>query len=258
MQITAPRSKTKFLFIELNPSLACFSNKLAKTLAAQGSEVKRWCFNMDPDEACQSREIVDLLHKSLAESGEPTVLISHGISSIITYQLAEAFPNQVRALILLSADASRHSTWQDQYHKIRKMMPCSRKNILTHLSHLLTGHHCPNFLAATTKLLEKSVDSEFCLSSIGDSESEAPYKRIERPILVINGDNDFVIDRNSKNRWNHLLKNGDRYVSINDGRHFHQHTHTDQISAEIANITEMLLNDKQIDECISSLSQLEN
>ncbi|OUT73132.1 MAG: hypothetical protein CBB79_04790 [Synechococcus sp. TMED19] len=258
MQTTAPKSTTKYLIIELNQSLACFTNKLAKKLVSQGAEVQRWCFNMDPDEACQSNEIVQLLQNSLTESGEPTVLIAHGISSVIAYQLTAAHPDHVKALVLLSADASKHSTWQDQYHKIRKMLPCSRKNILTHLSHLLTGHNCPHFLAATTKLLEKSVDSEFCLSSIGDSESAAPYTKAKRPILVVNGDNDFIIDRNSKNRWSHLLKDGDRYLSIKGGRHFHQHTHAEQLADEIMNFTEMLSSEKKLDECISSLSRLRN
>jgi pimeloyl-ACP methyl ester carboxylesterase len=43
---------------------------------------------------------------------------------------------------------------------------------------------------------------------------------IDIPLSIINGSHDFVVDQNSSDRWEPLLKNGDRFYSLPNGRHF--------------------------------------
>ena len=58
-------------------------------------------------------------------------------------------------------------------------------------------------------------------------------------MLIINGDDDFIVDRNSNARWQPFLKRGDRYVSISHGRQFMQHTHFQDVSEAVNAFIEM-------------------
>ena len=236
---TSANMSSNILFLELNQSLACFSNQLAKQLAKGAHNVKRWCFHLDQDEVCTLETILGFLETSIREASAAPILIGHGIGGILANTFAQRYPGLIKGVVLLSTDAITEYTWQAQYHEIRKMLPNAREDVLGHLSHLLTGHQCPGFLKATSGLLKKSLDEEYSLSSLMTSEEIPKCRKHTVPMLIINGDDDFIVDRNSNARWQPFLKRGDRYVSISHGRHFMQHTHIQDVSEAVNAFIEM-------------------
>ena len=233
MSNTSANMSSNILILELNQSLACFSNQLAKQLAKEAHHVKRWCFHLDQDEVCTLETILGFLETSIREAPAAPILIGHGIGGILANTLAQRYPNLIKGVVLLSTDAITEYTWQAQYHQIRKMLPNAREDVLGHFSQLLTGQQCPVFLKATSRLLKKSLDEEYSLSSLMTSEKIPKCRKHPVPMLIVNGDDDFIIDRNSNARWQPFLKQGDRYVSISDGRHFLQHTHFQDVSQAV-------------------------
>jgi pimeloyl-ACP methyl ester carboxylesterase len=75
-------------------------------------------------------------------------------------------------------------------------------------------------------------------------------------MLVINGDDDFIVDRNSEKRWQPFLKRGDRYVSVPNGRHFMQHTHAQEVSCAITSFAEMTPDPAWLEIGIQQMKQL--
>ena len=244
------------LFLELNQSLACFSNKLAKQLARKQLNVKRWCFHLDPDEVCTLETILGFLETSIREARSAPILIGHGIGGILANTFAQRHPSLIQGIVLLSTDSITEYTWQAQYHEIRKMLPNAREDVLIHLSQLLTGQQCPGFIKATSGLLKKSLDEEYSLSSLMTSELTTKCQPHNVPMLVINGDDDFIVDRNSEKRWQPFLKRGDRYVSVPKGRHFMQHTHAQEVSCAINSFAEMTPDPAWLEMGIQQMKQL--
>ena len=244
------------LFLELNQSLACFSNKLAKQLASRKLNVKRWCFYLDQDEVCTLDTILGFLETSIRESQSAPILIGHGIGGILANTFAQHHPNLIKGIVLLSTDSFAEFTWQEQYHEIRKMLPNAREDILSHLSQLLTGQKYPDFIKVTSGLLRKSLDEEYSLSSLMTSEQRPKCQRHKAPMLVINGNDDFIIDRNSEARWQPFLKRGDRYISIAKGRHFIQHTHYQEVSCAINSFAQMTPDSDWLEMGIKQMKEL--
>ena len=136
------------------------------------------------------------------------------------------------------------------------MLPNAREDVLIHLSQLLTGQQCPGFIKATSGLLKKSLDEEYSLSSLMTSELTTKCQPHNVPMLVINGDDDFIVDRNSEKRWQPFLKRGDRYVSVPNGRHFMQHTHAQEVSCAITSFAEMTPDPAWLEMGIQQMKQL--
>ena len=243
-------------FLELNQSLACFSNKLAKKLARNHLDVKRWCFHLDQDEVCTMESILGFLAGSIQEAESAPILIGHGVGGILANTFAQNYPKLIKGIVLLSTDAITEYTWQAQYHEIRKMLPNARADVLRHLSQLLTGHQCPGFLTATSGLLKKSLDEEYSLSSLMASEKIPKCHKHQVPMLVINGDDDFIVDRHSHQRWKPFLKRGDRYVSIARGRHFMQHSHVEDVFRAVSAFIEMTPDSASLESGLRQMQQL--
>jgi alpha/beta superfamily hydrolase len=57
---------------------------------------------------------------------------------------------------------------------------------------------------------------------------------------VINGNDDFVIDRTTHTRWSEQLKPGDHYRAIDNARHFFHHEEASQTADVIESFLDMV------------------
>ena len=103
---------------------------------------------------------------------------------------------------------------------MRSQLSCSRLQILSHLSRLLINTQTDDVQNIMTRLLAKCLDNDFVNGSIIQNPKISNLSKIDTPILVNNGENDFVVDGNNYQRWQQHLKPGDCYQKIKNGRHF--------------------------------------
>ena len=96
-----------------------------------------------------------------------------------------------------------------------------------------------------TRLLAKCLDNDFVNGSIFQNSKIDDLNRINTPILVINGENDFVVDGNSYQRWQLNLKPGDCYQKIKNGRHFFPFEEWSKTSKMIESFITMVPEQKQ-------------
>ena len=230
----------QIVWLDLQPSLAGFNCRLAKKLS-QSRIVKRWSFHHDPDEACTIETVQDYLCESISHSefNRPHV-IAHGTSGTIACMLACEQPKLFRSLTLLSVDSNTANHWTSHYHTIRQQLPCSREQILVHLSSLLFDIKGSKLCHATTKILEKCLDFDFVLSSILSNTSKGYLQKPPIPTMVINGNYDFVVDQNAHSRWKQILQPGDCYHNIDQGRHFFHFHNSDDIAKKINAFLDMI------------------
>ena len=123
---------------------------------------------------------------------------------------------------------------------MRSQLPCSRFHILSHLSRLLVDGQTEQVGHIMTRLLAKCLDNDFVYGSIFKSQTITNLNKAEVPILVINGDQDFVVDEQSHDRWRHNLKPGDCYQKVANGRHFFPFTEWSQTAKMIESFVKMV------------------
>jgi pimeloyl-ACP methyl ester carboxylesterase len=123
---------------------------------------------------------------------------------------------------------------------MRSQLPCSRFHILSHLSSLLLGKNSEQVESIVTRLLARCLDNDLVYGSIINSQIIENINKANVPILVINGEKDFVVDARSCDRWKHYLKPGDCYQKITNGRHFFPFTEWNQTSNMIESFIRMV------------------
>jgi surfactin synthase thioesterase subunit len=128
---------------------------------------------------------------------------------------------------------------------MRSQLPCSRFHILIHLSRLLVENQTEHIVSIMARLLAKCLDNDFVYGSIVKSQPITNLDKAEVPILVINGEKDFVVDEQSHDRWRRYLKPGDCYKKIADGRHFFPFTEWSQTAKIIESFIEMVPDQQQ-------------
>ena len=234
---------SKILWIDLQPSLYCLFKRTAQTLG-QHFEVKRWSFEHDLDESCDINIVHSLLKQTIENSSGPIHLIGHGLSGTIAYLYAQKYPRKIASVSLLSVDVQSTNQWTSHYQNMRSQLPCSRFHILSHLSRLLIDTHTNHVQNITTRLLAKCLDNDFVHGSIFQNYTIENLCKIEAPLLVVNGDKDFVVDGNSSQRWQHHLKPGDCYQLIGGGRHFFPFNKWLETSKMIESFIEMVPDQK--------------
>ena len=210
---------SKLLWIDLQPSLYCLFKRTAQSLG-QHFEVKRWSFEHDLDESCDVDIVHGLLRQTIDNSSSPVHLIGHGISGTIAYLYAQKCPKDIYSVSVLSVDTHSANQWTSHYQSMRSQLPCSRYHILSHLSSLLVNKNSEQVKSIVTRLLARCLDNDFVYGSIVKSQTIENIKKANVPILVVNGEQDFVVDEQSCDRWKHYLKPGDCYQKIRNGRHF--------------------------------------
>ena len=211
--------RSKLLWIDLQPSLHCLFKRTTLSLGQQ-FEVKRWSFEHDLDESCDVDVVHSLLRQTIEKSTSSLHLVGHGLSGTIAFLYAQKYPKNISSVSLLSVDILSSNQWSSHYQTMRSQLPCSRFDILSHLSRLLINTHSDHAQTIVTGLLKKCLDNDFVQGSIIQTPKIENLGRINMPTLVINAKDDFVVDRSSFQRWQQYLKPGDCYQEINNGRHF--------------------------------------
>ena len=230
---------SKILWIDLQPSLYCLFKRTAQSLG-QHFEVKRWSFEHDLDESCDVDIVHSLLRQTIDNSSNPVHLVGHGISGTIAYLYAQKFPKNITSVSVLSVDTHSTNQWTSHYQSMRSQLPCSRFHILSHLSSLLVNSNSEQVGKIVTRLLATCLDNDFVYGSIIKSQSIENINKAKVPILVINGEKDFVVDEQSYDRWKNILKPGDCYQKIVNGRHFFPFTDWGKTSSIIESFIKMV------------------
>ena len=232
-------SPSPILWIDLQPTLHCFNQRLAKRLS-KNRLVKRWSFQHDLDEACSIETIHLMMLETINEGREKYHLAGHGISGGIAHLFACKYPKLVHSATLLSADTTITNQWTSHYLEMRSQLPCGRERILSHLSSQLFGSNLSRKFPVFASLLAKCLDEEYILGSIASQIKQGRFKASDIPTLVINGNDDFVIDRTSHTRWSEQLKPGDHYRAIKNARHFFHHQEANQTADVIESFLDMV------------------
>ena len=230
---------SEILWIDLQPSLYCLFKRTAQTLG-QNFKVKRWAFEHDLDESCDAEVVHSLLKQTIENYSTPVHLVGHGISGTIAYLYAQKYPENISSVSVLSVDTHSTNQWTSHYQSIRSQLPCSRYHILSHLSRLLVDRQTEQVGQIMTRLLAKCLDNDFVYGSIFKSEKITNLNKAEVPILVINGEKDFVADEQSHDRWRQYLKPGDCYQKVANGRHFFPFTEWSQTAKMIESFVKMV------------------
>jgi pimeloyl-ACP methyl ester carboxylesterase len=123
---------------------------------------------------------------------------------------------------------------------MRSQLPCGRERILSHLSSQLFGSDLSRKFPIFASLLAKCLDEEYILGSIASQIKRGRFKASDVPTLVINGNDDFVIDRTAHTRWGEQLKPGDHYRAIEHARHFFQYQEANQTADVIESFLDMV------------------
>ena len=121
-----------------------------------------------------------------------------------------------------------------------------------HLSPLLFNIKEKNLYYATAKLLEKCLDFDFVLSSIVSNALGGYLERPPIPTLVINGESDFVVDKNANERWKSILKPGDCYQTIKAAKHFFHFHNAVEVAEKINSFLDMVPENSVTDTSLSN------
>ena len=230
---------SRILWIDLQPSLYCLFKRTAQTLS-QNFKVKRWSFEHDLDESCDVEVVHRLLRQTIENCSTPVHLVGHGVSGSIAYLYAQKYPRNISSVSVLSVDTYSTNQWTSHYQSMRSQLPCSRFHILSHRSRLLVESQTEQVEHIMTRLLAKCLDNDFVYGSIFKSQLITNLNKAEVPILVINGQKDFVVDEQSHDRWRHYLKPGDCYQKVANGRHFFPFTEWSQTAKMIESFVKMV------------------
>ncbi|BEV35975.1 alpha/beta hydrolase [Synechococcus sp. M16CYN] len=227
------------LWIDLQPILHCINQRLIKILV-KNRLIKYWSFQHDLDEACSIATIHELILETMRRENRKYHLIGHGISGTIAHLFANKYPETVHSTILLSVDTAITNQWTSHYLKMRNQFSCSRERILMHLSSCLFREKVSKNNLTMVSLLAKCLDQEYTIGSIASQYILGSIRIASVPTLVINGNDDFVVDRNANQRWVGQFKPGDHYRSIKNGRHFFHYEDPRQTSQIIESFLDMV------------------
>ena len=233
-------------WIDLQPTLHCLNKRVSQRLSRDRG-VRRWSFQLDPDEFCMESTVHSMLKSTLKEMDTPSHLIGHGLSGIITCQFAMQNPELAASVTLLSVDTWSAHQWTTHYLGLRQQLGCSRNQILEHLSSLMFHLKSPQVKAAFPRLLQACLDNELIQGSIVNVDHPGSLSPPQVPTLVINGHDDFVVDRQAQQRWKQQLKPGDCYHSLPGGRHFFQFSHAELTATLIRSFLDMVPGSSEMD-----------
>ena len=137
------------------------------------------------------------MRHTIENSSNPVHLVGHGISGTIAYLFAQKYPNNISSVSVLSVDTRSTNQWTSHYQSMRSQLPCSRFHILSHLSRLMVDMKTEKVVNIMARLLAKCLDNDLVYGSIVNNQPITNLNKVEVPILVINGEKDFVVDEQS-------------------------------------------------------------
>lgn len=215
------------LWINASPSLKHFDLPLMRYLSRQVT-IARWEYYQTKDEASSLDKAVTLLHDYLQFCDRPVHLVGHGMSGVIAWSYAQRFPGQVRSLSLLAVAAQPAATWQAHYYVQRKLLTCSREQILANAVRTLFGNQPPFPVKDLVMALDRDLEESPCLHSLFKLVS-LPKAGVTMPMMVCGSQTDPIVHPSALHEWADWLKPEDLLWECPEGRHFFHYFYPQQI-----------------------------
>lgn len=229
---------SNIVWISASSGVKAFDRPLLQYLAKEriGSPflgaIAQWQYEQSLDEASSLDAAVELLHHYLENQTHPVHLVGHGTSGIVALLYTRRYPEQVKSLSLLSVAAQPALTWHTHYYVQRKLLACSREQVLAQMVKTLFGCDLPFHVQAFVALLDRDLDTSPSLHSLYELV-QLPQGSVSVPLLVCAAKDDSVIDKRSHAQWSRMLKLGDRLWRCPRGKHFFHFFHPEQSGDEL-------------------------
>jgi len=219
------------VWISASSSVKAFDRPLVQYLSKQRT-VAQWQYEQTPDEASSLNSAIELLHQYLETQPQAVHLVGHGMSGVVALLYARRYPERVKSLSLLSVAAQPAITWHAHYYIQRKLLPCSREQLLAQTVRNLFGQRLPFHVQAFVTLLDRDLETSPNLHSLYELV-QLPKGGVSMPLLVCAAMDDSIIDRRSHAQWSRLLKLGDRLWRCPSGKHFFHFFHPEQVGEQL-------------------------
>jgi pimeloyl-ACP methyl ester carboxylesterase len=219
------------VWVSASAGVKALDRPLVQYLSRQ-TTIVLWQYEQDLDEASSLTSAVELLHQYLETQPQSVHLIGHGTSGIVALLYARLYPEKVKSLTLLSVAAQPAITWHAHYYVQRKLLPCSRQQVLGQMVRNLFGTHLPFQTQAFVALLDRDLETSPSLHSLYEL-ARLPKGGVEIPLLVCAANDDSVIDRRSHAQWSRMLKLGDRLWRCPNGKHFFHFFHPEPVGNQL-------------------------
>lgn len=219
------------VWVSASAGVKVFDRPLVQYLARQMT-IAQWQYEQTLDEASSLTIAVELLHQYLETQAHPIHLAGHGISGVVALLYARCYPERVKSLSLLSVAAQPAITWHTHYYIQRKLLSCSREQVLARMVRNLFGQTLPFHIQAYMALLDRDLETSPSLHSLYELV-QLPKGGASVPLLVCAANDDSVINRRSHAQWSRMLKLDDRLWRCPSGRHFFHYLHPEQVGNEL-------------------------
>lgn len=226
------------VWVGASAGVKALDRPLIQYLSRQAT-IALWQYEQDLDEASSLASAVELLHQYLETQHHSVHLLGHGTSGIVALLYARLYPEKVKSLTLFSVAAQPAITWHTHYYVQRKLLPCSRQQVLGQMVRNLFGTHLPFQTQAFVALLDRDLETSPSLHSLYGLV-QLPKGGVEIPLLVCAANDDSVIDRRSHAQWSRMLKLGDRLWRCPEGRHFFHFFHPEPVGNEVVQFWQSL------------------
>lgn len=219
------------VWISASAGVKAFDRPLIQYLSKQMT-IAQWQYEQSPDEPSSLSAAIELFRDYLETQPEPVHLVGHGISGVVGLLYARCFPERVKSLSLLSVAAQPAITWHAHYYVQRKLLPCSRQQVLAQTVRLLFGKDLPYHPQAFVALLDRDLETSPNLHSLYELV-QLPKGGVEVPLFVGAAKDDAVIDRRAHAQWSRMLKLGDRLWRCPSGKHFFHFFHPEPVGNQL-------------------------
>ncbi len=220
------------LVVGASHSLQYLNLPLSRALSRYSS-IACWDYQQALDEPCCLDTAIILLHDYLKSRQDPVHLIGHGLGGILAQMYAQVHPERVKSLVLLSVSPQPGLTWHTHYYVQRKLIPCSRSQLLTHTAKILAGRPLCRFqLQCLSEGLENDLDSSPNPHSLLNIAILAESRLIV-PTLICLGGEDPVVDPSIQVIWQDYLRPVDRLWCDPKGSHFFHYFEYQSVAEQI-------------------------
>ncbi|NJL98651.1 MAG: alpha/beta hydrolase [Synechococcaceae cyanobacterium SM2_3_2] len=214
------------------------------------SSIACWDYQQELDEPCCLDTAIILLHDYLKTRRDPVNLIGHGLGGILAQMYAQRYSERVKSLVLLSVSPQPALTWHTHYYVQRKLIPCSRSQLLMHTAKILAGRPLCRFqLKCLSQCLENDLDSSPNPHSLLNISILAEC-RLTVPTLVCLGGEDPVVDPSVRAIWLDHLRPEDRLWSDPNGSHFFHYFAYQSVAEQILAFWESMNLEKAVRVCV--------
>jgi pimeloyl-ACP methyl ester carboxylesterase len=185
------------LWLNASPSLQGFDRPLLRFLSSQ-VPIAHWQYCQTQDEPTCLEIALELLHEYIGD--RPVHLLGHSTSGLLGLLYARRYPAQVKSLTLLAVGIHPAINWQSHYYVLLKLLPCSRKTILTQMVYSLFGYQSKPISQNLVKTLERDLENSLSPHSLFQQVSIPPAS-VSVPLFVGGSQDDMVVDPQQIAGW---------------------------------------------------------